>query len=69
LYVFTRDPGEEAWGCQAAIMMGLFSIIPLVLDLVMKVLQLKERKSCLLIQIPISVIIFALHWKWSLINI
>ena len=68
LYVFTRDPGEEGWGYLAALMICLFSIIPLVLDLVMKA-AIKKRNLCLLMQIPIAVIILVLYWKWELLTI
>lgn len=68
IYVFTRDPGEEGWGYIAAIMICLFSLIPLILDLVMKAL-IKKRTLNLITQIPIAVIILTLYWKWELLKI
>lgn len=67
LFVFTKEPGEEGWGYIVAIIICLFSLIPLMLDLITKAL-IRNNKLCLIVQVPIAVMLLLLYWKWELIG-
>lgn len=67
LYVFTCDPGEEGWGYIAAIMICLFSLIPLVLDFIVKT-YIKRKELYLIIQIVSAIVMLILYFKWGLIS-
>lgn len=68
MIVLTKDTGEEGWGYIVAIIICLFSIGPLLIDYLMKKV-IKDRKKNILMQIPITIIITFLYWKWDLIGI
>lgn len=67
IFVFTQDPGEEGWGYLAAIIICVFSLIPLALDLILRK-TVKTKKWNFVIQLPIAITIAFLYWKWTFIS-